>query len=56
MRLLHHQRQIVIAAADKSPEEKRQLFLERIGARLELFGFRLSDDELTAAPGQQPAA
>jgi hypothetical protein len=37
---------IVMAAADKLPDEKREVFLDRVAGRLRLHGFRISDADL----------
>jgi hypothetical protein len=42
---------IVMAAADKLPDEKRATFLDRIKGRLQLYGF-YSDDDLDIAVRQ----
>lgn len=48
--LKHHQRAMVTAAAEALPREKRDLFLQRVGARLQqLYGLRFTDAELDEA-------
>ena len=44
-----HQLQVVSAAADKLPAEKRSVFLDRVAARLRALGFRFSDADLDEA-------
>jgi hypothetical protein len=43
------QLQLVMGAAGSLPPEKRSLFLERVAARLELYGHRFTDIELERA-------
>jgi hypothetical protein len=47
-----HQLAIVVAAANKLPAEKRDTFLDRVRARLQLQGFHVSDDDLDLAVRQ----
>jgi hypothetical protein len=47
--LKHHQRAMVTAAAEALPEEKRRTFLYRVAARLEIRGYRFTDDDLDEA-------
>jgi len=47
-----HRLAIVMVAADKLPVEKREVFLDRVAARLRLHGFRISDADLDIAVRQ----
>ena len=49
MRILKTQLQTVIAAAENLPPEKREVFFERVAARLRLVGVRFSDDDVEQA-------
>jgi hypothetical protein len=44
--LKNRQLALVAAAAEKLPAEKRRTFVDRVIGRLQLYGFRCSDDDL----------